>query len=355
MKNVWRMGRLRLTALTAVAALASVAAAGATSAAPVSHSARADAGTITLGLPGIPPVFLGVRPYVASQKGLYSKYGVNVQLKQFTTGTDAMRAVQNGQIDAAWAPTPTALNAIAQGAPLVGIEGMDVVDWEIGSIDGSIKSCDQLKGQTIGVDTVGGARYNALIGMLSKCKLTINDVKTVNFPGAAGMNAQIAGQLPVNVDHVDEVSQIEASGKPVTIVAKLTDVDPYQHYDMLVTTRNNVKAHYYDFVHMIEGDIAASKWMSDPKNLDEAAQIATITGDSQPVAKGAIQHYLSIKWWPYTTSGLTVQRITRTIGLYTKLGQIPASADLTFKGVTDTRMWKQANAAINHIKPKKKK
>jgi hypothetical protein len=94
--------------------------------------------------------------------------------------------------------------------------------------------------------------------------------------------------------------------------------------------------------------------MANSANLDEAAQIATITGDSLAVAKSALQHYISIKWWPYTTSGLTVQRITRTIGLYTKLGQIPASADLTFKSVTDTRMWKQANAAINHLKPKKK-
>ena len=86
---------------------------------------------------------------------------------------------------------------------------MDVVDWEVGSIDSSIKTCADLKGQTIGVDTVNGARYSALAGMLSKCKLSISDVKTVNFPGAAGMQAQIAGSLKVNVLHIDEESQIE--------------------------------------------------------------------------------------------------------------------------------------------------
>ena len=331
--------------LATLVALVLLTSAAAGTAAPLSKS---DAGAITLGLPGIPPVFLGVRPHVASQKGFYSKYGVNVTLKSFTTGTDAMRAVINGQIDAAWAPTPTALAAIAGGSPLVGIEGMDVVDWEIGSIDPAIKTCTDLKGQTIGVDTVGGARYNALIAMISKCKLTINDVKTVNFPGAAGMNAQIAGQLKINVDHVDEVSQIEASGKQVGIVAKLQDVDPYQHYDMLVTTKANVKAHYYDFVHLIEGDISATKWMLG--NPGQAAQIATVTGDSVDVSKSALQHYLSINWWPYKTSGLTVQRLTRTIGLNVKLGVIPASANLTWKDVVDTRMWKQANAALNKKK-----
>ena len=338
--------------LVTLAALALLASATAGSAAPGSSRAAGDAGSITLGLPGIPPVFLGVRPYVASQKGFYSKYGVNVTLKSFTTGTDAMRAVINGQIDAAWAPTPTVLAAIAGGSPLVGIEGMDVVDWEIGSIDPAVKTCTDLKGQTIGVDTVGGARYNALVAMLSKCKLAITDVKTVNFPGAAGMNAQIAGQLKVNVDHVDEVSQIEAAGKQIAIVAKLQDVDPYQHYDMLVTTKANVKAHYYDFVHMLQGDISATKWMLG--NPGQAAQIATVTGDSVDVSKSALQHYLSINWWPYKTSGLTVQRLTRTIGLNVKLGVIPASADLTWKAVVDTRMWKQANAALTHKSVKKK-
>ena len=90
--------RVGVPALLAALALLATAAAG--TAAPASKRTAGDAGAITLGLPGIPPVFLGVRPYVASQKGMYSKYGVNVTLKSFTTGTDAMRAVINGQIDA---------------------------------------------------------------------------------------------------------------------------------------------------------------------------------------------------------------------------------------------------------------
>src|SRR5437870_9658042 len=86
---------LRLAALTALAGLVLGAAAEATTAGPAAHRVKGDAGSVTLGLPGIPPVFLGVRPEVASQKGFYTKYGVNVTLKSFTTGTDAMRAVIN--------------------------------------------------------------------------------------------------------------------------------------------------------------------------------------------------------------------------------------------------------------------
>lgn len=332
----------RALALLAVA-LVTLSAAVAASAAPAARSA----GSITLGVPGIPPVFLGVRPYVALQKGFYAKYGVTVNIKQFTTGTDALRAVQAGQIDAAWSPTPTVLASIAKGANLVGIEGMDVVDWLVGSIDPNVKGCSDLKGQTIGVDTIGGARYAALQAMLRKCNLTINDVKTVNFPGAAAMNAMIAGQLKVSVLHIDELAQIRQSGKTVNVNARLTDVDPYQHYDLLIATKDGVRNHYYDFVHMLAGDIAASKWMNDPKNLDEAAQIATITGDSKDVAKQALQDYLKMSWWPYKTSGLGYSRITRTIGLNVKIGNISPAAGLTWKQVVDPRMWRAANVLVN--------
>jgi NitT/TauT family transport system substrate-binding protein len=346
MKRGWTV---RLVAFTAIAAVAVLAIAAASPARPTG-SVRAQS-HIALGLPGIPPVFLGVRPYVAQQRGYYKKWGADVELKGFTTGTDALRAVQAGQIDLAWAPTPTALALISKGAPLVAIEGMDVVDWEVGSIDSSVSKCSDLKGQTIGVDTIGGARYAALQAMLTKCKLTIQDVKTVNFPGAAAMQAMIAGSLKVSVLHIDEQAQIEQVGKKkVYIEAKLTDVDPYQHYDILVSTKDGVKNHYYDYVHLLSGDIAATRYMYNPKSIAAIAKIATVTGDSEEVSAQALRDYIKMKWWPLDKSGLGVGRITRTIGLNVKLGNISPSANLKWKDVVDTRMWKAAFKAVNKKK-----
>jgi NitT/TauT family transport system substrate-binding protein len=334
--------------------LLSIAASATAATASKAPAAEARAtGGITLGLPGIPPVFLGVRPYVARDAGFYSKYGADVTLKQFTTGTDALRAVQAGQIEAAWSPTPTVLAAISRGAPLVGIEGMDVIDWLVGSIDPNVTTCASLKGQTIGVDTVGGARYSALQAMLTKCKLDIHDVKTVNFPGAAAMQAMIAGQLKVSVLHIDELTQIEKTGsKNVAVNVRLTDVDPYQHYDLLITTRDQIKVHYFDFVRMLAGDIAATRYMYNPKNLDAVAKIATITGDDQQVAASALKRYIAMQWWPLDRTGLGKARITRTIGLNVKLGNIKLDAVPQWKNVVDTRMWKAGFVLVNKSKPK---
>jgi NitT/TauT family transport system substrate-binding protein len=340
-KHLGRTSKVLLTAVITAVAVA-VAASIAAAEPAAKKAACTPSAPLTLGQPGLPPVFLGVRAYTAEKQGFYSKYCANVTIRQFTTGTDALRAVQSGQIDAAWAPTPTALASIAKGAELVAIEGMDVVDWEVGSIDPSIKTCADLKGQTIGVDTVGGARYLALDGMLSKCKLSLSDVKTVNFPGAAAMQAMIAGSLKLSVLHIDEEAQInKLRSQDVSILAKLTEVDPFQHYDMLVVQKASIKNHYYDYLKLLAGDIATTRWMYDPKNLDSVATIGTIAGVSQDIAKLAADHYIKIKWWPKDNPGLGQSRITRTIGLNVKLGNIP-NGQVSWKSVVDTRMWKAA-------------
>jgi ABC-type nitrate/sulfonate/bicarbonate transport system substrate-binding protein len=199
----------------------------------------------------------------------------------------------------------------------------------------------------IGTDGVGGARYDALVVMLSKCNLTINDVKTVDLPASTGTGALVAGQLMLNVDHLDEARQVQAlTGKPLTVVLKLNDVDSYQHFELLVTTKDKLATNRAFFVKVLEGDIAAANWLADPKNLGAAATIAQITGDSAGVASDALTTYVRAKWWNPGESGLTVQRITRTIGLGLRLGIIPAAGQgLSWQTVVDTSLWQAASAA----------
>ena len=348
MKRV--MGRAARAAMLCTAAAALLASAAAATAAPAGHaSGRAD-NTLVVGLPGIPPVFLGVRPYVALQQGYYKKYGVDVQLKGFTTGTDAVRAVQAGQIDAAWSPTPFALTLISKGVPLVGIEGMDKVDWLVGANTGSIKSCSDLKGQNIGVDSIGGARYAALQGMLSKCKLTIADVHPVVLPGNTAIQAMLAGQIHASVLHLDDLAEASKQGEPVRKIVTLTQVDPNQHYDLLIVAKTNLAAKRALFVKMLAADIAATRYMYNPKALDRIAQIATVTGHDPSVSKVALKEFLALKWWPLDRSGLGVAPLTRTIFENVKLGNIPTGAVPKVKDVADSSVWKQAFALVDKSK-----
>jgi NitT/TauT family transport system substrate-binding protein len=340
-----KMAKLAVV-LAAVAALG-VSATAAT-AAPKTHKLT----TITLGVPGIPPVFLGVMPYTALEQGYYKKYGLDVQIKGFTSGTDAVRAVAAGQIDLAWSPTPFAMTLISKGTPLVGIEGMDKVDWVVGSNTSSVKTCAQLKGQNIGVDSIGGARYQALQAMLTKCKLTISDVHPVVFPGATAIQAMLAGQLHVSVLHLDDLAEAASQGTPVDTVVSIHDTDPFQHYDMLVGLRDNINAKRAAFINFLKADIQTIRYMNNPKALNRVAQIGMVVGHNQQVTTTALKQYLKLSWWPLNRSGLGVAPITRTVFENVKLGNIAAGNPPTWKQITDTSLWKAAYKAVT---PKKKK
>src|SRR5436305_7850416 len=188
--------------------------------------------------------------------------------------------------------------------------------------------------------------------MLTKCKLTIQDVHPVVLPGNAAIQALLAGQIHASVLHIDDMAVAQSQGVTLTKVISIAETDPFQHYDLLVTTRDDLAAKRAAFVHLLEGDIAATRYMYNPKAVDRVAQIATITGESAPVTKSALAQFLSLKWWPLDRSGLGIAGITRTIFENVKLGNIPAGSVPKWKDVADSSLWKQAFAAVNAKKKK---
>src|ERR1700755_1977732 len=124
----------RLTAVTAIAVVGGAALAGCRrSAGGNTSSSGGSSDSIVLGSPGIPPVISGLLPYIADKQGFYKKYGVNVTIKSFQTGTDATRAVAAGQIDLAIMPPAQLLELASQGQQLVALQGQQFPDWVIAS------------------------------------------------------------------------------------------------------------------------------------------------------------------------------------------------------------------------------
>src|SRR5664279_2097781 len=120
-------------------------------------------------IPGIPPIFSVMIVYIAEKQGFFKKYGVSVDIRPFDNGTAAARAVVSGDADFSWSPTPPVINQISNAdVPLVAVYGMPNSDWVIGTTETG-KTCKDIAGQEVGVDSVGGARSVALRSMLQAC------------------------------------------------------------------------------------------------------------------------------------------------------------------------------------------
>ena len=306
--------------------------------------ALADGPKVVFGVPGIPPIFASVLPHVAAERGLFQKYGADVEVRDFETGVAAARAVAAGQIDLAIAPTPVLVNMVSNAkVNLVGIYGLPNPDWLIGSTDPQKTSCADLKGEPVGVDAVGGARSEALKEMLAPCHLGPEDVKQVAL-GSNTAPAMVAGQLTFGVLHLDDIPAIEGQlNRKVTVITTLKQVNPVSHYLTLVARIDKVLEKRDAYVRTLAALIEAGRFMRDPSNLDTAAKIAAVTGHGEEENKKSIAAYNELEQWPNGTDGLGRDKIEAVIATQVKLGGIkPSATPVTYAQFTDESLWTDA-------------
>ena len=314
-------------------------------AAPVAPAAAAD--KIVAALPGIPPIFSVMIAYIAEKQGFFKKHGIDIQIRPFDNGTAAARAVVAGDADVAWSPTPPVINQISNaGVPLVAVYGMPNPDWVIGTTETG-KTCKDIKGQEVGVDSVGGARSVALRSMLTACPgVTIDDTKQVALGGGTG-SAMIAGRLQYGVLHLDDLAEIQAQGKKLTILLRQKETNPTSHYLMLVVRKDKLAAHRDAIVRTVAAMIEAAHYMADPKNVDTVAEACIATGHSKEIAKAALKEFLAIDFWAQKDNGLPRSKLEATAKLMKKIGAIkPDKEPVSYENLVDTSVWKDANAMV---------
>jgi NitT/TauT family transport system substrate-binding protein len=300
---------------------------------------------MTWGLPGIPPVFGAVIAYVAQTEGFWKKHGLDVDLRQFDTGTAAARAVTSGDIELALSPSPLIVNQISNAnANIVSIYGMPNPDWLIGTTDKSKTSCKDLVGQPVGVDTPGGARSLALKEILAGCGLKIEDVQQVGLGTNVGQ-AMIAGSLTYGVLHLDDVPVIENQGKPIITIATMQKTNPNSHYLLIVVRQDKLAQDRDAYVRFLAGLIEAGRYMEDPKNADKISEIAKPTGRTVAEAKGSLKRYLDMGFWAIDNDGLDRTKLDATVESQVKVGNIqPGKTPVKYERLVDQSVWKDANA-----------
>jgi NitT/TauT family transport system substrate-binding protein len=301
-----------------------------------------------IGLPGIPPVFSTVVAYVADKQGFFKKYGVEPELRPFDSGTAAARAALAGDIDLAVSPTPTVVTQISNAnANIVGIYGFPNPDWILASADPN-KSCSDMPGQAVGVDTPGGARSLALRSMLvAGCpSVKIDTLQQVPLSSNVGA-AMIAGQLTFGVLHLDDIAVLDAQGKKPKTLLTIAETNPLSHYLLAVVRQDKLKDNRATYVGVISGLIEAAKFMQDEKNADAVAQAAAPVGHNAIIAKVALKQFLAQKMWAIGDDGMDAKRLQAVIDEQVKVGSITAGKEpVKLERLIDTSIWKDANAQV---------
>ncbi len=325
-----------------------VAAAMALSIAFAAPPASAQGKKIVIATPGIPPIYSVTITFVAEKQGFFKKHGADVEIKPFDNGTAAARAVVAGNVDMALAPTPPVINQISNaGVPLVAVYGMANPDWVVATTETG-KSCKDIAGQDVGVDSIGGARSVALRSMLAGgCKeVKLDQVKQIALGSSTGP-AMIAGRLKYGVLHLDDLAEIKHQGKPVHTLLAMKNTNPTSHYLLLVARKDNLAKNRDAIVRAVAGLIEAARFMQDPKNADAVADAAAVTGHNKDVNKIALKEFLDIDFWATKDDGMPRNKLEAVAALMKKIGAIkPDKTPVTYDQLVDASVWKDANAMV---------
>jgi NitT/TauT family transport system substrate-binding protein len=309
--------------------------------------AAAQGKKVVVAIPGIPPIYSVTIAYVAEKQGFFKKHGADVEIKPFDNGTAAARAVVAGDIDMAWSPTPPVINQVSNAdVPLVAVYGMPNPDWVIGTTEAG-KTCKDLVGQDVGVDSINGARSVALRSMLTSCPgVKIEDTKQIALGSTPGP-ALLAGRLQFAVLHLDDLAEIEHQGKKLNILLAMKNTNPTSHYLIMVVRKDNLAKHRDAIVRTVAGMIEAAHFMQDPKNADAVAEAAAVTGHNKEVNKAALKAFLAIDFWAAKDDGMPRNKIEAVAALMKKIGSIkPDKEPVTYDALVDGSVWKDANTMV---------
>jgi len=302
---------------------------------------------VVIAIPGIPPIFSVTIAFVAEKQGFFKKHGANVEIKPFDNGTAAARAVVAGDVDMAWSPTPPVINQVSNAdVPLVAVYGMPNPDWVIGTTDEG-KTCKDMVGQDVGVDSINGARSVALRSMLVGCPgVKIEDVKQVALGSSPGP-ALLAGRLHYSVLHLDDLAEIQHQGKKLNVLLAMKNTNPTSHYLIMVVRKDNLAKNRDAIVRAVAGMIEAARFMQDPKNADAVADAAAVTGHNKDVNKAALAEFLKIDFWAAKDDGMPRNKIEAVAALMKKIGSIkPDKEPVSYDAFVDGSVWKDANAMV---------
>jgi NitT/TauT family transport system substrate-binding protein len=168
------------------------------------------------------PVWVGWMPWwVAKEKGLFKRNGVNVELRNFAVQGDAVQALASGKLDGASVATNDILTVNA-GGPKASVVVLH--DESAGAdmlVTRGIDDPRKLKGQRIAVE-VGGVSHFFLDKLLALQGLQESDVTVVNMAAADAGAAFASGAINAAVTWEPFGSQAVKAGGRLLLTSKDT-------------------------------------------------------------------------------------------------------------------------------------
>jgi NitT/TauT family transport system substrate-binding protein len=151
--------------------------------------------------------WIGYGPWwIAKEKGLFAKHGLEVELVDFVQDTEVNAAFASGEMDAANLATHTAIKLFANGVDLR-VVLLEDASYEADAIlaGAEIQTIPDLRGKAVAYEE--GSTSDLLLNYaLAQHGMSLADIKPVPMPASDAGSALIAGQVEVAVTYEPYIS-----------------------------------------------------------------------------------------------------------------------------------------------------
>jgi len=184
---------------------------------PAPEKRKVNVATASLGLPYLPLI-------IAQQRKYFADEGLEVEIAAFAGGSKALQSLMGGSSDVASGAYSNTLTMAAKGQKLknfvvqVRYPALTIaVSKKVGD---RYKSLKDLKGMKIGVSAPGSSTHMVVSHLLSKVKLTSDDVSIIGVGTSAAAVAAIqTGEIDAIINSDPVMTKLETDNS-VTVIAE---------------------------------------------------------------------------------------------------------------------------------------
>ena len=165
--------------------------------------------------------WIGYGPWwIAQKKGLFEKYGLDVELVDFAEDKEVNAAFASGDMNAANIATHTAIKLYSTGLDLKLVLLEDVsTSADAILADKSITSIADLKGKSVAYEE--GTTSDLLLNYaLQQNGMTLADIKPVPMPASDAGTALLTGNVPVAVTYEPYITEVTKQSDKIAILYK---------------------------------------------------------------------------------------------------------------------------------------
>jgi NitT/TauT family transport system substrate-binding protein len=190
--------------------------------------------------------------WIAEQKGLFRKHGVDVEVIVTGQGGTAVSALLANDIQTASSAGDALINAALHGGDTVMIAGVINKGLQRIMVRPEIKTPEDLRGKKVGVTRIGAVSHFVLLMMLKRWNMSPNDVQVIQVGSSPNMLASLdKGGIDGAVLTIPSMFVAEDRGYKVLI--DLADTDIYYLHTMIATTRSYMKGNRDKLIRYLKG------------------------------------------------------------------------------------------------------